>query len=113
MRYANFDLLGKTDDKEDSVEWLFYVDVYKRQCLENQNDENIAKTAEKQKKNFAGTEISGKKLGAVSYTHLDVYKRQFLYNAVCDGDCRKWEKRQDKRDVSDGDNFGSWAGIDL
>ena len=37
----------------------------------------------------------------------------FLYNAVCDGDCRKWEKRQDKRDVSDGDNFGSWAGIDL
>lgn len=22
-------------------------------------------------------------------------------------------KRQDKRDVSDGDNFGSWAGIDL
>ena len=25
MRYANFDLLGKTDDKEDSVEWLFYV----------------------------------------------------------------------------------------
>ena len=23
MRYANFDLLGKTDDKEDSVEWLF------------------------------------------------------------------------------------------
>ena len=25
MRYANFDLLGKTDDKEESVEWLFYV----------------------------------------------------------------------------------------
>ena len=25
VRYANFDLLGKTDDKEDSVEWLFYV----------------------------------------------------------------------------------------
>ena len=23
------------------------------------------------------------------------------------------KKRQDKRDVSDGDNFGSWAGIDL
>ena len=28
-------------------------------CLANQNDENIAKTAEKQKKNFAGTELSG------------------------------------------------------
>ena len=30
-----------------------------------QNDDNIAKTAEKQKKNFAGTEISGKKLGVI------------------------------------------------
>ena len=45
MLYASRDIVG-------GIEW----------CLENQNDENIAKTAEKQKKNFAGTEISGKKL---------------------------------------------------
>lgn len=29
------------------------------------NDENVAKTAEKEKKNFAGTEIKGKKLGVI------------------------------------------------
>lgn len=31
----------------------------------NKDDENIAKTAEKEKKNFAGTEIMGKKLGII------------------------------------------------
>ena len=43
MLYASRDIVG-------GIDW----------CLANQNDENIAKTAEKQKKNFAGTEISGK-----------------------------------------------------
>ncbi len=32
---------------------------------ENKDDENIAKTAEKAKKNFAGTELAGKKLGVI------------------------------------------------
>ena len=49
MLYAARDIVG-------GIDW----------CLENQNDENIAKTAEKQKKNFAGTEISGKKIGRAS-----------------------------------------------
>ena len=35
-------------------------------------DENIAKTAEKQKKNFAGTEISGKKLGVIGLGAIGV-----------------------------------------
>ena len=48
MLYASRDIVG-------DIDW----------CLANQNDENIAKTAEKQKKNFAGTEISGKKLGVI------------------------------------------------
>lgn len=48
MLYASRDLVG-------GIKW----------CLDNQDDENIAKTAEKQKKNFAGTEISGKKLGVI------------------------------------------------
>ena len=41
-------------------------------CLENQNDDNIAKTAEKQKKNFAGTEISGKKIGVIGLGAIGV-----------------------------------------
>ena len=41
MLYASRDIVG-------GIDW----------CLANQNDDNIAKTAEKQKKNFAGTEIS-------------------------------------------------------
>ena len=41
-------------------------------CLANQNDENIAKTTEKQKKNFAGTEISGKKLGVIGLGAIGV-----------------------------------------
>ena len=48
MLYAARDLVG-------GINW----------CIENQDDENIAKTAEKQKKNFAGTEIYGKKLGVI------------------------------------------------
>jgi len=48
MLYASRDLVG-------GIEW----------CLDNQDDINIAKTAEKQKKNFAGTEILGKKLGVI------------------------------------------------
>ena len=48
---------------------------------ENKEDPNITKAMEKAKKAFAGREIQNKKigvigLGAVSYTHLDVYKRQ-------------------------------------
>ncbi len=48
MLYASRDLMG-------GIQW----------CLDNQDDENIAKTAEKQKKNYAGTEIFGKKLGVI------------------------------------------------
>ncbi|MDD6811126.1 MAG: phosphoglycerate dehydrogenase [Lachnospiraceae bacterium] len=40
--------------------------------LENQNDENIAKTAEKAKKNFAGTEIQDKKLGIIGLGAIGV-----------------------------------------
>ncbi len=36
-----------------------------RWVLENQEDENINKTMEKAKKNFAGTEVMGKKLGVI------------------------------------------------
>lgn len=55
MLYASRDLIG-------GIEW----------CLQNQNDENIAKTTEKQKKNFAGTEISGKKLGVIGLGAIGV-----------------------------------------
>lgn len=55
MFYASRDIVG-------GIDW----------CLENQNDENIAKTAEKQKKNFAGTEISGKKLGVIGLGAIGV-----------------------------------------
>ena len=41
-------------------------------CESNQNDDNIAKTAEKQKKNCAGTEISGKKLGVIGLGAIGV-----------------------------------------
>lgn len=40
--------------------------------LKNQNDENIAKTAEKAKKNFAGTEIQDKKLGIIGLGAIGV-----------------------------------------
>ncbi len=39
---------------------------------ENAGDENIAKTAEKEKKNFAGTEIEGKKLGIIGLGAIGV-----------------------------------------
>ena len=55
MLYASRDLIG-------GIEW----------CVQNQNDENIAKTTEKQKKNFAGTEISGKKLGVIGLGAIGV-----------------------------------------
>ena len=37
-----------------------------------QGDENIAKTAEKEKKNFAGTELTGKKLGVIGLGAIGV-----------------------------------------
>ena len=55
MLYASRDIVG-------GINW----------CLENQNDENIAKAAEKQKKNFAGTEILGKKLGVIGLGAIGV-----------------------------------------
>lgn len=55
MLYASRDIVG-------GINW----------CLENQNDEAIAKTAEKQKKNFAGTEISGKKIGVIGLGAIGV-----------------------------------------
>ena len=39
---------------------------------ENKDDANIAKTAEKEKKNFAGTEIQGKKLGVIGLGAIGV-----------------------------------------
>lgn len=41
-------------------------------CLENKNDPDIAKTAETQKKNFAGTELAGKKLGVIGLGAIGV-----------------------------------------
>ena len=41
-------------------------------CVANKDDANIAKTAEKEKKNFAGTEISGKKLGVIGLGAIGV-----------------------------------------
>jgi len=55
MLYASRDLVG-------GIEWV----------LNNKDDENIAKTAEKEKKNFAGTEISGKKLGVIGLGAIGV-----------------------------------------
>ena len=55
MLYASRDIVG-------GIEW----------CLETQHDENIAKTAEKQNKNFAGIDISGKKLGVIGLGAIGV-----------------------------------------
>ena len=41
-------------------------------CKANQNDANIAKSAEKEKKNFAGTELMGKKLGIIGLGAIGV-----------------------------------------
>ena len=55
MLYASRDIVG-------GIDW----------CLANREDANIAKTAEKQKKNFAGTEIAGKKLGVIGLGAIGV-----------------------------------------
>ena len=55
MLYASRDIVG-------GIDW----------CLANKDDENIAKTAEKQKKHFAGHEISGKKLGVIGLGAIGV-----------------------------------------
>jgi len=55
MLLASRDIIG-------GVEWT----------TANKDDENIAKTAEKQKKNFAGCEISGKKLGVIGLGAIGV-----------------------------------------
>ena len=55
MLLASRDIVG-------GIEWV----------KENQADENIAKTAEKAKKAFAGTEIEGKKLGVIGLGAIGV-----------------------------------------
>ena len=55
MLYAARDVVG-------GIEW----------CLANKDDQNIAKTAEKEKKHFAGTELSGKKLGVIGLGAIGV-----------------------------------------
>ena len=55
MLLASRDVVG-------GIEWV----------KENKDDENIAKTAEKAKKNFAGTEIQGKKLGIIGLGAIGV-----------------------------------------
>ena len=55
MLYASRDIVG-------GIDW----------CVANKDDANIAKTAEKEKKNFAGTEISGKKLGVIGLGAIGV-----------------------------------------
>lgn len=55
MLYGSRDLIG-------GIKW----------CLDNKDDENIAKTTEKEKKNFAGTEILGKKLGVIGLGAIGV-----------------------------------------
>lgn len=55
-------LLLAARDVAGGIEWV----------KENASDENIAKTAEKEKKNFAGTEITGKKLGVIGLGAIGV-----------------------------------------
>lgn len=55
MLLASRDIVG-------GIEWV----------KENQNDENVAKSVEKAKKNFAGTEIEGKKLGIIGLGAIGV-----------------------------------------
>lgn len=55
MLLASRDIVG-------GIEWV----------KENRADENVAKTAEKAKKNFAGTEIQGKKLGIIGLGAIGV-----------------------------------------
>lgn len=55
-------LLLAARDVVGGIEWV----------KENASDENIAKTAEKEKKNFVGTEITGKKLGVIGLGAIGV-----------------------------------------
>ena len=55
MLLASRDVVG-------GIEWV----------KENQSDENVGKNAEKAKKNFAGTELEGKKLGIVGLGAIGV-----------------------------------------
>ncbi|MDE7233146.1 MAG: 3-phosphoglycerate dehydrogenase, partial [Lachnospiraceae bacterium] len=55
MLLASRDVVG-------GIEWV----------KDNQTDENVGKSAEKAKKNFAGTEISGKKLGIIGLGAIGV-----------------------------------------
>ena len=55
MLLASRDIVG-------GIEWV----------KENQTDENVAKSVEKAKKNFAGTEIEGKKLGIIGLGAIGV-----------------------------------------
>ena len=55
MLYASRDLVG-------GINWV----------ADNASDADIAKTAEKQKKNYAGTEIQGKKLGVIGLGAIGV-----------------------------------------
>lgn len=55
MLLASRDVIG-------GIEWV----------KSSSGDENIAKTAEKEKKNFAGTEITGKKLGVIGLGAIGV-----------------------------------------
>ena len=55
MLLASRDIVG-------GIEWV----------KENQSDENVSKTAEKAKKNFAGTEIQNKKLGIIGLGAIGV-----------------------------------------
>ena len=81
MLYASRDLVG-------GIEWV----------QNNKDDANIAKTAEKEKKNFAGTEISGKKLGviglgAIGVTNNDLREEFRSCNAYARPECRDcWAK---------------------
>ena len=51
------------------IEWL---------QSQKDSDIDIEKEVESHKSAYAGPEILNKSVGAVSYTHLDVYKRQVL-----------------------------------
>ena len=55
-------MLLATRDIVGGIEWV----------KENQTDENVGKNAEKAKKNFAGTEIGGKKLGIIGLGAIGV-----------------------------------------
>lgn len=55
-------MLLASRDVVDGINWV----------RENQEDENIAKDAEKAKKNFAGTEVMGKKLGIIGLGAIGV-----------------------------------------